>query len=133
MSHKERCGCRPSKTESFVSTAVHENDNDQPIDQVAQKTGSTPKVEVSANQKPFRQSAQAFVDAYAKRDAKAIGQLFTNDAEFRDEVGELTVGREDIAQSDEGTMLAQLDVKSAKMDFYMLDDVEGNPPLTFTK
>ena len=36
------------------------------------------------------------MDAYAKRDAVAIGQLFTPDAEFYDEFGELTVGRESI-------------------------------------
>lgn len=54
------------------------------------------ELEVAANEKPFRQNAQAFVDAYAKRDSAAIGQLFTRNAEFYDEFGELTVGRDAI-------------------------------------
>ena len=52
-----------------------------------------------AEEKPFWDAAQAFVDAYAKRDAEAIGQLFTADAEFYDEFGEITVGRDEIAAS----------------------------------
>ncbi|MBT6156314.1 MAG: nuclear transport factor 2 family protein [Planctomycetaceae bacterium] len=47
-------------------------------------------------EQPFRKKAQAFVDAYAKRDSKAIGELFTEKAEFHDEFGELTVGRDAI-------------------------------------
>jgi len=54
------------------------------------------KYQIPAEEKPFWESAQAFLDAYAKRDAKAIGEMFTNDAEFHDEFGERTVGRDDI-------------------------------------
>ncbi len=49
-----------------------------------------------ADEKPFWDNAQAFVDAYAARDAQAIGQLFTEDAEFFDEFGERTTGRDAI-------------------------------------
>ncbi|MDA0834746.1 MAG: SgcJ/EcaC family oxidoreductase [Planctomycetota bacterium] len=52
--------------------------------------------QIPPEEQPFWDSAQAFVDAYAKRDANAIGELFTEDAEFFDEFGERTVGREDI-------------------------------------
>lgn len=55
-----------------------------------------PVANIPAEEKPFWDSAQAFVDAYAARDAKAIGQMFTEDAEFLDEFGELTQGREAI-------------------------------------
>lgn len=49
-------------------------------------------------EQPFHDSAQAFVDAYAERDAEAIGRLFTEDAEFLDEFGERTVGRAAIVE-----------------------------------
>ncbi len=51
---------------------------------------------IPAREQPFWDSAQAFVDAYANRDAVAIGNMFTEDAEFLDEFGELTEGREAI-------------------------------------
>ena len=54
--------------------------------------------EISEKESPFWKNAQAFVDAYAKRDAEAIGRLFTQDAEFYDEFGELTVGRDAITR-----------------------------------
>lgn len=54
--------------------------------------------EIPAAEKPFWASAQAFADAYAKRDAEAIGELFTEDAEFLDEFGERTEGRKNIVQ-----------------------------------
>jgi uncharacterized protein (TIGR02246 family) len=47
---------------------------------------------------PFRESAQAFVDAYVARDVNAIGNLFTEDAEFFDEFGGRTEGRDAIVQ-----------------------------------
>lgn len=53
---------------------------------------------VPTHEKPFRDSAQAFADAFAKRDAEAIGQLFTEDAEFHDEFGERTTGRAAIVE-----------------------------------
>jgi uncharacterized protein (TIGR02246 family) len=55
-----------------------------------------PPIEVAEEHKPFLASAQAFVDAYAKRDSEAIGNMFTANAEFLDEFGELTQGREAI-------------------------------------
>ena len=56
----------------------------------------TKSADIPAEEKPFWDSAKAFVDAYADRDAKAIGELFTEDAEFFDEFGEATIGREAI-------------------------------------
>lgn len=38
-----------------------------------------------------------------------------------------------LEMNDEGTMLAQLDVKGNEMDFYMLGDTQGNEPLHFAK
>ncbi len=51
---------------------------------------------IPAKEEPFWKSAQAFVDAYAERDSKKIGDLFTEDAEFLDELGVRTHGREAI-------------------------------------
>lgn len=51
---------------------------------------------IPENEQPFWDSAQAFLDAYMARDSVAIGELFTEDAEFFDEFGERTIGREDI-------------------------------------
>ncbi len=52
---------------------------------------------IPAHEQPFWDSAQAFVDAYANRDSEAIGGMFTEDAEFLDEFGVLTQGRQAIA------------------------------------
>lgn len=51
---------------------------------------------VSSDDQIFRDSAQAFVDAYAARDAEKIGGMFATDAEFLDEFGIRTIGREAI-------------------------------------
>ena len=51
---------------------------------------------VNREYQPFLASAQTFVDAYTKRDASAIGNMFTADAEFLDEFGEMTQGRDAI-------------------------------------
>lgn len=59
-------------------------------------SAATAEFEIPEKEKPFWESAQKFVDAYAARDAKAIGELFTEDAEFFDEYGELTTGRDAI-------------------------------------
>jgi uncharacterized protein (TIGR02246 family) len=56
------------------------------------------ETEAAEKERPFRQKAQDFVDAYAKRDSDAIGHLFTENAEFYDEFGELTVGRDAIVK-----------------------------------
>ncbi len=74
---------------------VQQGDGDA---QPSAEIGSEAKIEIPAEEKPFRDSAQQFVDAYAKRDVAAIGMLFTENAEFRDEFGEITVGRVAIAE-----------------------------------
>jgi uncharacterized protein (TIGR02246 family) len=78
-------------------------------------------------EKPFRESAQAFVDAYAKRDAEAIGQLFTDEAEFYDEFRELTQGRdaivrlfEGVFKSSPGAMIESIDIERVR---YVTDTV----------
>jgi len=63
--------------------------------ETAPATGA-PGLAIADEHKPFLASAQAFVDAYAKRDATAIGNMFTADAEFLDEFGQRTQGREAI-------------------------------------
>lgn len=70
---------------------------DTPPPKAKSSLASESPLEVAEEHKPFLASAQAFVDAYAKRDAIAIGNMFTADAEFLDEFGELTQGREAIA------------------------------------
>ncbi len=82
--------------------------NSAPVDAPAKKpvaqkkaavaSGAVSEVEAAERELPFRQKAQEFVDAYARRDAEAIGQLFTKNAEFYDEFGELTVGRNAIVE-----------------------------------
>ncbi|MEX2186471.1 MAG: nuclear transport factor 2 family protein [Pirellulales bacterium] len=71
-----------------ATVTVSQQTDDAPADEKAEK-----KFEIPVEEKPFWDSAQAFVDAYAKRDAAAIGDMFTEDAEFRDEFGVRTVGR----------------------------------------
>lgn len=73
-----------------VGGAVHY----QPETKTADDT--SPRFEIPADEKPFWDSAQKFLDFYAARDAKALGNLFTEDAEFFDEFGELTQGRANI-------------------------------------
>lgn len=70
-----------------------------PVSSVASDTASEEAAEpqqIPENEKPFWENAQAFVDAYARRDAESIRKLFTPEAEFYDEFGELTVGRDAI-------------------------------------
>lgn len=62
------------------------------------ETEAEPAAAIPAEEQPFWDSAKAFVNAYARRDAEAIGEMFTEDAVFRDEFGEQTVGREAIVQ-----------------------------------
>ena len=52
--------------------------------------------EIPQHEKPFWESAQVFADAYAKRDANAIGMMFTENAEFLDELGVSSSGRDEI-------------------------------------
>lgn len=47
----------------------------------------------SGLQAPFRQSSQAFIDAYSSTDAEAIGRLFTENAVYFDEFGRRITGR----------------------------------------
>jgi uncharacterized protein (TIGR02246 family) len=62
----------------------------------AQPPDASSSFQVPADEKPFWDSAQTFLDAYAKRDAAAIGDLFTENAEFVDEFGDRIEGREAI-------------------------------------
>jgi len=73
---------------SSVSDAQDKSDNEP--------AAETKPFEIPADEKPFWDSAQAFLDAYAKRDSETIGKLFTEDAEFYDEFGERTEGRDNI-------------------------------------
>lgn len=73
----------------------------QPGTSAAGQNQST-DIKIPDAEKPFWESAQVFVDAYAQRDAKALGDLFTEDAEFYDEFGERTEGREAIVEMFQG-------------------------------
>jgi uncharacterized protein (TIGR02246 family) len=74
-----------------------------------------------AAEKPFWDSTSTFVDAYAKRDANAIGELFTEDAEFYDEFGEQTEGRgaivamfQDVFDTDTQAMIEGIVIEHVK-------------------
>ncbi|TWU05175.1 SnoaL-like domain protein [Symmachiella macrocystis] len=67
-------------------------------ERISQKVGGDKPFAIPEVEKPFWKNAQSFVDAYSKHDAKAIGELFTEDAEFYDEFGELTEGRSAIIE-----------------------------------
>ena len=78
--------------------------------------------EVPAEKTPFHASAQAFVDAYLARDAQAIGDLFTTDAEFFDEFGERTTGRDaivqmysDVFESSPGALVNEIRIERIRM------------------
>lgn len=64
----------------------------------AQDSTAATQFEIPDKEQPFWESAQKFVDAYAERDADAIGELFTEDADFLDELGVRTVGRDAIVE-----------------------------------
>ena len=92
---------------------------------------ATPEAEVTitipAEEQPFWDSAQEFVDAYAKRDAAAIGNMFTEDAEFLDEFGELTEGREAITalfasvfEANEGASIDEIQITRVR---YLSDTI----------
>ncbi len=88
---------------------------------VSQNAGGDKPFMIPAAEKPFWDSAQAFVDAYAKRDANAIGELFTEDAEFYDEFGERTEGREailamfqDVFDTDAQAMIEEIVIERVK-------------------
>ena len=69
-----------------------------PVASGQEDTGKTETGHViPAVEKPFWESAQRFVDAYADRDVAAIADMFTESAEFLDEFGVLTEGREAIS------------------------------------
>jgi uncharacterized protein (TIGR02246 family) len=70
------------------------------------ETEAEPAAEIPAEEQPFWDSAKAFVNAYARRDAEAIGEMFTEDAVFRDEFGVQTEGREAIVQMFEDVFAA---------------------------
>lgn len=91
-------------------------------------TGEAASAEViPADWKPFWDSAQAFVNSYANRDATAIGEMFTEDAELLDEFGELTEGRAAITdlfasvfEADEGAMIDEIQITRVR---YISDSV----------
>ncbi|QDU47363.1 SnoaL-like domain protein [Symmachiella dynata] len=94
---------------------------------VSQKVGGDKPFVIPAAEKPFWDSAQAYVDAYAKRDANAIGELFTEDAEFYDEFGEQTEGRgaivamfQDVFDTDAQAMIEGIVIERVK---HISDDV----------
>lgn len=65
----------------------------------AQNTAEAPAAfEIPKQEQPFWDSAQRFLDAYAARDTKALGELFTENAEFLDELGVRSIGREAIVE-----------------------------------
>ncbi len=63
-----------------------------------QEPADQPAFSIPDNEKPFWEAAQKFVDAYAARDAAAIGAMFTDDAEIFDEFGEVTLGQDAIVE-----------------------------------
>ena len=63
---------------------------------LAQEETDSEAFSIPEDEKPFWASAQKFLDAYVARNAEAIGQLFTEDAEFLDEDGVRTFGRDQI-------------------------------------
>lgn len=93
----------------------------------ATATAAPTTLAIPAEEQPFWDSAQAFVDAYAKRDAAAIGNMFTEDAEFLDEFGVLTEGREAISSlyasvfaSNEGASVDEIQILRVR---YLSDTV----------
>lgn len=64
----------------------------------ASKTEQADTFAIPEAEKPFWESAQSFLDSYAAKDAEAIGQLFTEEAEFLDEEGVKTEGRAAIVE-----------------------------------
>jgi len=89
---------RPKQSEHQGKLLLSLADTKPRTSQDPQNSKDEEQFTIPAAEKPFWESAQAFVDAYSNRDAKAIGELFTEDAEFLDEFGEMTKGREAIIE-----------------------------------
>ena len=85
--------------------------------------------EIPEAEKPFWENAQAFVESYAKRDTAAIGQLFTEDAEFYDEFGELTQGRAAIEEAFSGVFEASPEAMVDEIDLQRVRFVTGDVAL----
>ena len=81
---------------AFDTQAQEAADTANPTAAATPASGDSTTAAIPAHEQPFWDSAQAFVDAYASRDLAAIGDMFTEDAEFLDEFGVLTEGREAI-------------------------------------
>ncbi|HSG72791.1 MAG TPA: SgcJ/EcaC family oxidoreductase, partial [Planctomycetaceae bacterium] len=86
-----------------VQPAVKSGDqisDDQKV-KSAEKAPSEPQVtpERLADEEAIRQADEAFVKAYGAGDAKAIAALFTPDAEYVDESGNVFQGRDAIEES----------------------------------
>lgn len=82
----------------FVGVVVAQDD--------AAPADDTASFQVPDAERPFWENAQAFINGYAARDSEAIGNLFTEDAEFLDEFGVRTVGRQAIVAHFTETLVA---------------------------
>ena len=77
---------------AFATFPVPARAQDKPSEGEAAAPVLTPEQQAIANQ------ANAFIDAYNKSDAKAITAMFAEDAEWVDDQGNVTSGREAIGQ-----------------------------------
>jgi uncharacterized protein (TIGR02246 family) len=73
----------------------------------AQETGAkaqdaAAKSERQEDEKAIRESAQAFARAFEKGDAKAVGEFFTSEGEYRDESDQEVQGREALEKAYSG-------------------------------
>jgi uncharacterized protein (TIGR02246 family) len=89
------------KTDDKGETASVASDDDEP---------GAPPTKYPDEEQALLKTAEAFVQAYAKRDAKAVAALFAPEAEYVDAVGEVFQGRENIEQTIEEFFKAHPDV-----------------------
>lgn len=81
--------------------------------------------QIPEEERPFWDSAQKFVDAYARRDAAALGELFTEGAAFYTESGELLRGRDEIVAAFEATFA---DSPEVQIDEILLEKIRRVTP-----
>lgn len=87
---------------ALACLALHDNSSLARLDDATRTQTATAvstdeaEFAIPEHEKPFWESAKAFLNAFTARDAKAIGELFTEDAELFDEFGERTNGRAEI-------------------------------------
>lgn len=123
----------------FQPEAPEESQANPPVQINPLETDNTeaePAAAIPPEEQPFWDSAKAFVNAYARRDADAIGEMFTEDAEFRDEFGVKTVGREAIVQLFEDVfanspeaLIEQIDIQNIR---YINPDVALEEGVVYT-